>query len=76
MSAPGHQPTTAQIAQLATLQATATAAGVTLAAAQVALASAQSASQAAENAAAEYQSYIYGGANKPGIYDEGGPNVT
>lgn len=70
-----HVPTAAQLTQLASLQATATAAEATYQAAITSLASAKVAMQNALAASTQYSAYIYGG-QKPGIYDEGGQSVT
>jgi hypothetical protein len=68
-------PTAAQLAQLATLQATAAAALVTLDAARISHKTAHAALLLAQNKVNQYQAYIYGG-QKPGIYDEGGAAIT
>lgn len=66
-----HVPTAAQLAKLATLQATLTSANTTLTSAQATLATAQAAQLAAAKAWHDYQHYIYGGTLKPGVLDEG-----
>jgi hypothetical protein len=72
-------PTAAQLAKLATLQATAAAALATYQALVVPITGtlpvAQAALLNANAAVVQYQAYIYGG-QKPGIYDEGGNSVT
>jgi hypothetical protein len=72
-------PTAAQLAKLATLQATAAAAQATYNAIVFpitgTLAVAQAAMLNANAAVNQYQAYIYGG-QKPGIIDEGGPSIT
>jgi hypothetical protein len=69
-------PTAAQLAHLATLQATAAAALVTYQAIVTpvtgTLPVAQAALLNANSAVNQYEAYIYGG-QKPGIYDEGIP---
>jgi len=71
-----HVPTAAQLTQLATLQATQASTLTTYQAAIETSETAKAAWQAAALAATNYQSYIYGGINKPGIYDEGTPDVV
>ena len=71
-------PTAAQLAQLATLQATLATAQSNLDAIKNrtgTLRAAQKAYLNAQYAVTQYEAYIYGGM-KPGIYDEGGPSVT
>lgn len=68
-------PTAAQLAQLATLQATSAAALVTYHAGRLTNKANHAALIAAQNAVNQYEAYIAGG-QKPGIIDEGGPNVT
>ncbi len=70
-----HVPTAAQLTQLAVLQATAAS---TLATYQAGIETSETnkaAYQAAQTAVTNYQAYIYGG-QKPGIIDEGTPDVT
>jgi len=71
-----HVPTAAQLTALAALQATAAAALVTYQAGIETSETNRAAYQAAQTAVTNYQSYIYGGNNKPGIYDEGTPDVV
>lgn len=68
-------PTAAQLAQLATLQATAAANLATLDAARISHKTAHAAYLQSQAKVTQYQAYIYGG-QKPGIYDEGGPTIT
>ena len=78
-TAPGqgpNNPTAAQLAQLATYQATLTAAQATLAASYTSHSSAQLAVQVAIQALENYRAYIYGAAPKSKVLDEGGPSVT
>lgn len=74
MPAP-HVPTKAQLTQLASLQATLTAAQATLASSITSHTSAQTAVSVALNNVKNYEAYIYGG-QKPGIIDEGSQDVT
>ncbi len=71
-----HVPTSAQLTQLAVLQATAAS---TLATYQAGIETSETnkaAYQAAALAVTNYTAYIYGGNNKPGIYDEGTADVV
>ena len=70
-----HTPTAAQLAQLATLAATARAALNSHTTAINNHVASGAAWLIAQKTAADYQAYIYGG-QKPGVYDEGSPNVT
>jgi hypothetical protein len=70
-----HVPTAAQLAQLTTLQATQTTALSTYHAARLSLKTAHAALLAANAAVIQYRGYIAGG-QKPGILDEGGPDIT
>lgn len=73
-----HVPTAAQLAQLATLHAATVAAETAynaIAGPNGTLAAAQAAWLLAASKEKQYEGYIYGG-QKPGIYDEGGQNVT
>ncbi len=78
MGAP-HTPTAAQLTKLAALQATQASAKTTLDLIAKAhtgtLAVANDAWINAAAAVTQYEAYIYGG-QKPGIYDEGGQDVT
>ena len=74
MGAP-NVPTAAQLAQLATYNATTAAAIVTYNAAVATLTTAQAALINAQFVSSSYAAYIYGG-QKPGIIDQGGPSVT
>lgn len=71
-----HVPTASQLTQLATLVAATAAAATTLTAAQSALATAQTAYTNAVAAQKRYETYIYGGGNKPGILDEGSQDAV
>ena len=64
-----HIPTSAQLAQLATLQATAAAAATTEASSLATYNTNKAAAKNAAKAAADYLHFIYGGVTKPGVVD-------
>ena len=72
----GHTPNANQLAQLATLKATAATASANLTSAAAAHAAAVTAWQAASDAVVRYQAWIYGTGPYPGLIDTGSPETV